>query len=247
MMSTWPPDSISRGGTHEVAAINDAFGGRRNDALRHIQWIRDHGPHASPMRNVLDGLEVTVEALAGDPEHVLAIAPDARQRLYRTMESVWRAELLLAIDLARFRLGDIDRSLLYLEHLRTSAMNHPVICEIRRSVARDARAAIGDRDRVAEIRLAAAEIDLDHALDQELGVPLTARSRADLDRARCVPASNRYERISLHASLRVSGRLTRSGRNGDVERTFASRRADCVVVLQVGQESLTLKDSARPC
>ena len=50
MMSTWPADSISRGGTHEVAAINDAFGGRRIDALWHVQWIRDHGPHASPMR-----------------------------------------------------------------------------------------------------------------------------------------------------------------------------------------------------
>jgi predicted ATPase/DNA-binding SARP family transcriptional activator len=169
MMSTWPPDSISRGGTHEVAAINDAFGGRRNDALRHVQWIRDHGPHASPMRNVLDGLEVTVEALAGDPEHALAIAPDARQRLHRTMESVWRAELLLAVAIARFRLGDADRSLLYLEHLRTAAMNHPVIYEIRRRVARDARAAIGDRDRIAEIRLAATGIDIDRALDQELG------------------------------------------------------------------------------
>ena len=169
MMSTWPADSISRGGTHEVAAINDAFGGRRIDALRHVQWMRDHGPHASPMRNVLDGLEVTVEALAGDPEHALAIAPDARLRLHRTMESVWRAELLLAVAIARFRLGDVDRSLLYLEHLRTAAMNHPVIYEIRRRVARDAREAIGDRDRVAEIRLAAAELDLDHALDQELG------------------------------------------------------------------------------
>jgi predicted ATPase/DNA-binding SARP family transcriptional activator len=169
MMSTWPPDSISRGGTHEVAAINDAFGGRRIDALRHVQWIRDHGPHASPMRNVLDGLEVTVEALAGDPEHALAIAPDARLRLHRTMESVWRAELLLAVAIARFRLGDVDRSLLYLEHLRTAAMNHPLIYEIRRRVARDARAAIGDRDRIAEIRLAAANIDIDRALDQELG------------------------------------------------------------------------------
>ena len=168
-MSTWPQDSISRGGTHEVAAINDAFGGRRNDALRHIQWIRDHGPHASPMRNILDGLEVTVEALAGDPDHALALATDARQRLQRTMESVWRAELLLAIAIARFRLGDIDRSLLYLEHLKTAAMNHPVIYEIRRRIARDARAAIGDRDRVAEIRLAAAELDLDRSLDQELG------------------------------------------------------------------------------
>ena len=170
MMSTWPPDSISRGGTHEVAAINDAFGGRRNDALRHIQWIRDHGPYASPMRNVLDGLEVTVEALAGDPEHALAIAPDARRRLHRTMESAWRAELLLAIAIAQFRLGDVERSLLYLERLPTAAMNHPVIYEVRRRVARDARAAIGDRNRVAEIRLAAAEVDLDRALDQELGI-----------------------------------------------------------------------------
>jgi hypothetical protein len=170
MMSTWPPDSISRGGTHEVAAINDAFGGRRNDALRHIQWIRDHGPYASPMRNVLDGLEVTVEALAGDPEHALAIAPDARRRLHRTMESAWRAELLLAIAIAQFRLGDVERSLLYLERLPTAAMNHPVIYEVRRRVARDARAAIGDRNRVAEIRLAAAELDLDRALDQELGI-----------------------------------------------------------------------------
>ena len=170
MMPTWPQDSISRGGTHEVAAINDAFGGRRIDALRHIQWIRDHGPHASPMRNVLDGLEVTVEALAGDPERALAIAPDARQRLHRTMESLWRAELLLAIAIARFRLGDVDRSLLYLEHLRTAAMNHPVLYEIRRRVAQDARAAIGDRDRVTEIRLGAATVDLDHALDQELGI-----------------------------------------------------------------------------
>lgn len=85
------------------------------------------------------------------------------------MESVWRAELLLAVAIARFRLGDADRSLLYLEHLRTAAMNHPVIYEIRRRVARDARAAIGDRDRIAEIRLAATGIDIDRALDQELG------------------------------------------------------------------------------
>jgi hypothetical protein len=169
LMATWPPDSIARGGTHQIAAMNDAFGGRRDDALRHIQWLREHGPHASPMSNIVDGLEVTVEALAGDPEHALAIAANARQRLHRTMESLWRAELLLAIAIARFRLGDVDRSLLYLERLRTAAMNHPVIYEIRRRVARDARAAIGDRDRVAEIRLAAAELDLDHALDQELG------------------------------------------------------------------------------
>lgn len=90
MMSTWPQDSIARGGTHEVAAINDAFGGRRVDALRNIQWIRDHGPHASPMRNVLDGLEVTVGALAGDPARALAIAPGARQRLHRTMAAASR-------------------------------------------------------------------------------------------------------------------------------------------------------------
>mgnify|MGYP001545017183 FL=1 len=48
-------------------------------------------------------------------------------------------------------------------------MNHPVIYEIRRRVALDARAAIGDRDRIAEIRLAAADLDIDRALDQELG------------------------------------------------------------------------------
>lgn len=169
IMTTWPSDSISIGGTHQVAAMNDAFGGRREDALCHIQWLRDHGPHASPMSDFADGLEVTVEALAGEPEHALAIAPEARRRPHRTTESLWRAELLLAIAGARFRLGDVDRALLYLEHLRTASMTHPAMYEIRRRLARDARAAIPDRDRVAAIRLAATGIDLDRALDQELG------------------------------------------------------------------------------
>lgn len=167
-VAAWPADSVAHGGVRCVAAVNDAFGGRRDEALEWVGWLRNHGPNAAPVQHTADAVWVLVQALAGDPDEAMSSAPLVLERLERTTEAVWRSELLLAIAVARFRLGDADRALRYLERLSTAPMNHPVFYELRRRLARKARTEVGDRGRIGEIRATAPRIDIDRALADEL-------------------------------------------------------------------------------
>jgi hypothetical protein len=112
---------------------------------------------------------VLVEALAGEPGHALQLAAGVRRELERTAESLWRGQLVLAIAIAKLRLGDTAVALRYLEHLKTEPMYHPKFYDLRRRYSRQAREAIGDRESIASIRATAAELDIDEILDDELG------------------------------------------------------------------------------
>jgi hypothetical protein len=136
-----PIDSVARGGIRELVTINEAFGGRLQDARRHLEWFDAHGHHLSPARQAIHSLPVLVEALAGDPQVVIARAPEAAGRIWRTTETVGRSELLLAMAIAHYRMGYTTTALRQLESLKTRAMAHPVYHDLLRRYARLARAA----------------------------------------------------------------------------------------------------------
>jgi len=162
----WPDDSYAFLVAHGLMATNDALGGRLDKARQHIETIS----HLNVIpAHVVTAESVLVEALAGEPGHALHLAAGVRRELERTSETLWRAQLVLAIAIAKLRLGDTVPALRYLEHLKTEPMYHPKFYDLRRHFSRQARQAIGDPETITSIRATAAHLDIDRILDDELG------------------------------------------------------------------------------
>jgi hypothetical protein len=164
-----PADSVARGGMRELVAINDAFGGRLDDARGHLDWFRLHGDSLSPIRETAHVVPVMVEALAGNPAAAIDRAPDAAQQMWRTTETVGRAELLLAVAIARHRMGHADIARRHLENLRGRPMVHPVFHDLRRRYSRLRGEAVADRDVVGDGLSGPTETDIERFLLGELG------------------------------------------------------------------------------
>ncbi len=165
-----PVDSVARGGMRELAAINDAFGGRIDDARRHLDWFRVHGDSLSPIRETAHVVPVLVDALAGNPAVAIDRAPDAAKQMWRTTETVGRAELLLAVAIARYRMGHVGVAGRHLENLRGRPMVHPVFHDLRRRFSRLSGKIAADHDVVGDDGLSGpTESEIERFLLGELG------------------------------------------------------------------------------
>jgi hypothetical protein len=112
---------------------------------------------------------VLVDALAGDPVAAIDRAPDAAKRMWRTTETVGRAELLLAVAIARYRMGHAGVAHRHLEKLKGRPMVHPVFHDLRRRFSRLSGETVADHDGVGHGVSGSAETEIERFLLGELG------------------------------------------------------------------------------
>ncbi len=79
----------------------------------------------------------------------------------------WHGEMALAVSLARFRSGDVERAFTYLEALRRAPLMFPILFDIRRDFAERAHVRIDD-GVVEQARLTARTLTVEAILDREL-------------------------------------------------------------------------------
>ncbi len=147
------------------------------DTLIEALWSGDQP--ADPVANVHTAISrlrravgpdaIMVEALVDNPAAAIDRAPDAAQQMWRTTETVGRAELLLAVAIARHRMGHAAIARRHLENLRGRPMVHPVFHDLRRRYSRLRGEAVADRDVVGDGLSGPTETDIERFLLGELG------------------------------------------------------------------------------
>ena len=112
------------------------------------------------------GTHALCQALAGDPERAITEARAVVDYASQRSDILWRGEMALAISLARFRSGDVERAFTYLEALRRAPLMFPILFDIRRDFAERARVRIDD-DVVEQAGLTARTLTVEAILDRE--------------------------------------------------------------------------------
>jgi hypothetical protein len=106
-------------------------------------------------------------ALAADFDSTLMSARAVLHEVDRTSDVDWHAEMALAVAIAYLRAGDPARALTYLEALRRAPMMYPILYDIRRDRADQARTQLTD-EGITSATSSARTLDVESILQREL-------------------------------------------------------------------------------
>ena len=113
------------------------------------------------------GSHAVCQALAGEPERAIAEARAVLDRARQRSDVDWHPEMALTIGIAHFRSGDAEKAFTYLEALRRAPLWYPILYDMRRDFAEQARALLDD-DVVERARLTARALTVEAILDREV-------------------------------------------------------------------------------
>ena len=168
----WPPSDF--GGRDSVGWSSAATTGLLHEArLGHLAQAEALLAAVTALDSLhpidVRGDHTLVLAVAGDHTDTLANARTVLDDVDRRSDVSWRAELVLALAIAAFRVGDPSRALTYLEtlRLRRAPMIYPMLYDLRRDFADRACTQLDD-SAIAVAISHAGSLDIETILDREL-------------------------------------------------------------------------------